>query len=236
MKKKIMIVIISSILFLSLFSCASNKPIYTRGWIGGSYKNVTSSMWKFNADNNCVYGLASEIKKRQNSALLAVKILKNTPAYSAELQEGDIICSINNEPVKSLKNFYKIIEKNKPGDVAEFEIFREGKFIVKQVKIGQEEFKKIGTISIGIGIGSKIDLSIGKHFSILSLLGYDIDDNRAELNSVEWNYEKNIPDKMVYYKNQSENWKVMLGIFQIGGYKQILSQSENSTNKTALGF
>ncbi|PMP77644.1 MAG: serine protease [Sulfurihydrogenibium sp.] len=70
--------------------------------------------------------LSEELKEKLgiDYGVIILKVKKNSPAYLAELKEGDIITKFNGELVKNSKELYKIFQKVKPGDMVEIEIIR----------------------------------------------------------------------------------------------------------------
>ncbi len=62
---------------------------------------------------------------------------KDSPGEKAGLLAGDVITSINGEPVKSLKEYSEILKKFQPGDAVEFSLTRNEKEKVISVTLGE---------------------------------------------------------------------------------------------------
>ncbi len=74
---------------------------------------------------------------------------EDSPASQAELKEGDIIISINNTGVTTIKELLSQI-KSHPKKTVSVVISRDGKQITKQIRLGQKEFgsEKIGFLGV----------------------------------------------------------------------------------------
>lgn len=66
-------------------------------------------------------------------------ISPGSPAEKAELEEGDIIVSVNGEKVNKDNSLTKIIRKYNPGDIITLSVLRNGSYITKAVKLGEWE-------------------------------------------------------------------------------------------------
>ncbi|KPK55595.1 MAG: hypothetical protein AMS21_13495 [Gemmatimonas sp. SG8_38_2] len=76
--------------------------------------------------------LVSDIEGVQGG-LLVVKVVENTPAYSAGLRQGDVVLAANRVPVRSVKQLRKIL-----GDAGEAELMYVRKGKKKTCKIGSK--------------------------------------------------------------------------------------------------
>ncbi|NJW52947.1 M61 family metallopeptidase [Salinimicrobium oceani] len=68
---------------------------------------------------------------------------KNTPAYKAGLDRGDMIISVNGSEIKTEEAWKEMLANSKAGDVLNLEIERFGKIIKKSVKLEQDPTYKI---------------------------------------------------------------------------------------------
>ncbi|OGY46063.1 MAG: hypothetical protein A2744_04075 [Candidatus Buchananbacteria bacterium RIFCSPHIGHO2_01_FULL_44_11] len=68
-------------------------------------------------------------------ALIYKKPLSNTPAADAGLAVGDIIVSVDGQPVDSNDNLTKLIQQYQPGDQVNLDIIRDGKQLAKIVTL-----------------------------------------------------------------------------------------------------
>lgn len=71
-----------------------------------------------------VADLSEEIKEKTNieEGVIVLKIEKNSPSSNTGLVVGDIITKVNGIPVKNLREFKKIINMVKPGEMIELEV------------------------------------------------------------------------------------------------------------------
>ena len=60
--------------------------------------------------------LGASIKETEDGLLISRNTAKGSPAYTAGLDNGDLITTLNGSPVTSLDAFNSIIENSKPGD------------------------------------------------------------------------------------------------------------------------
>ena len=61
-------------------------------------------------------------------------VVKDSPAFKADLLSGDIIRKLNNIEVKDRNHFGNLIGENK-GQRIELELFRNDKTIVKEIQL-----------------------------------------------------------------------------------------------------
>jgi Do/DeqQ family serine protease len=126
----------------------------TRGWLGVYIRTLTP-------------GLASTRNLRVTKGVLIIKVLANTPAARAGLQENDVIVKVNNKPVETARALQRIIAKIKPGEKVTFSIYR-GRWRKRiTVKISQmpeeeppplaQEFEEFEFPDIGIEVAERED-------------------------------------------------------------------------------
>ena len=80
--------------------------------------------------------LTDELRKKveSNKGVYVVAVVINSPAFNADLLNGDIIRKVNNIEVADSSQLANLINENK-GQQIELEIFRDGKTIVKQIQL-----------------------------------------------------------------------------------------------------
>lgn len=95
------------------------------GYLGVSLQQVTED-------------LAKHLGLNKAQGVLISTVLENSPAEEGGLQQGDIIISIDGKKVNTEDEVRTSIQKIKPGKVAKIEIYRDKKYIYKNVVIGEE--------------------------------------------------------------------------------------------------
>ena len=83
-----------------------------------------------------VQDITPEISKiiESNKGVLIFAVMKNTPAYEADILRDDIVRKINNIVIKDVNHFLEIL-KNFSGKEVQIKIFRNNKDIIKTVKL-----------------------------------------------------------------------------------------------------
>jgi serine protease Do len=74
-----------------------------------------------------------------NEGVYILRVVKNSPAYNAKLATDDIIVSVQNQKILNLKDINNIIKINdlRPGDKITIRVFRDGKYIIRKLKLGK---------------------------------------------------------------------------------------------------
>ncbi|MBY4679137.1 Do family serine endopeptidase [Marinobacterium arenosum] len=95
-----------------------------RGWLGIEIQQLTPQ-------------LAESFGLDRMQGLLVAGLFRNSPAHLAGLQPGDIMLSINGNPISNSQLSMNQIAQYKPGDQVEVEILRNGKRQTLGVTIGE---------------------------------------------------------------------------------------------------
>lgn len=95
-----------------------------RGWMGLSPDDLTTA-------ERAEKGLDSDI------GILLVSVYDGGPADQAGLRRGDVILSINNEPIVSQRQALLIVAGSMPGDEVEIRAWRDGEQILTTVVAGE---------------------------------------------------------------------------------------------------
>jgi len=74
----------------------------------------------------------------QVSGIIVSDVYKNGPAEKADLRVGDIILSVNGEPINSAEEFVSILSDSSPGDTVKLKVFRERKTMEIQLKLAKK--------------------------------------------------------------------------------------------------
>lgn len=69
---------------------------------------------------------------------LVAGIQSNSPAEQANLQEGDIITSVNGETISGSSDLKDKISESKVGDTLSLEVYRNGKILTIEVTVGEQ--------------------------------------------------------------------------------------------------
>jgi len=80
--------------------------------------------------------LTNEYRRKigSNKGVYVIVVVRNSPAFDADMLNGDIIRRFNNIEITNASHFTSLIAENK-GQQIELEIFRDGKTIVKQIQL-----------------------------------------------------------------------------------------------------
>ncbi len=105
-----------------------------------------------------VYVADGEVVRRDGAEIASVEL--TGPAYIAGLQEGDIVVSIDGQPVVGSSDLGRLVQTNQPGDMLSFEVLRDGSTVTVPVGLGantDEESPLFGKPYIGVSSGSYFD-------------------------------------------------------------------------------
>ena len=106
------------------------KPVIESFTQNGSFDEATLGIYAYDSD---VAGYLS-LKNRLNKGVYVSKVNVNGPAASADLKEGDLICSVDGNGISTINDLREFIYGKKPGDEVELEVVRgENKRFVKVV-------------------------------------------------------------------------------------------------------
>jgi serine protease Do len=96
----------------------------TRGYIGVEAQQVTPTM-------------AKAMNVGQDAGALIAGVQSDTPASKAGLQPGDLITSVNGQPVKNPRELAVDVAAVQPGDEAKLQVLHDGQSKTVTVKVGQ---------------------------------------------------------------------------------------------------
>ncbi len=97
--------------------------IVTRGWVGIETQDLTPE-------------LAESFRSPTTAGALIAGVLRDSPAYRADLKAGDVLLAINRQPVINSASMLNLIATLKPKQEAILTIIREGKKVDIKVLIG----------------------------------------------------------------------------------------------------
>ena len=209
-----------------LSGCASQRPLLTRGWIGGEYKNAKAPFFKLPptlADKKSnVDILPEQVKKAQSGAVLVTRVTDNSPLSEAGIKEGDLIVGLYNKKIKGISSLRKIIDSVIPGQSVVLTVYRDGALIDIPVRVGSETYRKMKYLYLGFRLGPDINIIPDPDFSIFSLVSYKSNSSRVLLDSPEGKYTAQ--NLKAGEPQNNPVWDTWLVIFGFGGSENIVSQ------------
>ncbi|MCR5335895.1 MAG: Do family serine endopeptidase [Synergistes sp.] len=114
-----------------------------RGWLGATVQPLTASLVE-----------AYKIPVKEGSIIADVQ--KNSPADKYGLQRGDVIVKIGDSVIKNSEDVVFAVRNKLAGDLVPFEIYRDGKKMTVEVKLGDiDSVKGAGKHSRGRRNGSE---------------------------------------------------------------------------------
>ena len=97
-----------------------------RGWLGVRIQVVSKE-------------IAEAAKLREPKGAFVASVADNSPSDKAGIKNGDIIINFNGTPINEMKELPKIVAQTEVGKVVEVIVWRNGKEIVKKIKLGRLE-------------------------------------------------------------------------------------------------
>ncbi|MCM8832226.1 MAG: Do family serine endopeptidase [Candidatus Omnitrophica bacterium] len=111
------------------------KVLY--GWLGIGIQNLNQELRNY-------FGI------KEKEGVIIVKVEENSPAKKANLKEGDLILSFNNQIITNKRELEKIVSSLQIGKTYPMQILREGKHIFLNIEVGprpqDDIFLKTGEI------------------------------------------------------------------------------------------
>ncbi len=97
-----------------------------RGWLGVRIQVVSKE-------------IAEAAKLIEPKGAFVASVADNSPSDKAGIKNGDIIIKFNGTPINEMKELPKIVAQTEVGKVVEVIVWRNGKEIVKKIKLGRLE-------------------------------------------------------------------------------------------------
>jgi len=94
------------------------------GWLGVSIQDLNDDLRNY-------FGI------KEPEGVIIVKVYKDSPAQEGGLQEGDLILSFNDQPIKTTRDLVKTVSFAEVGTSAAVRVLREGKEQSVKIKIGK---------------------------------------------------------------------------------------------------
>lgn len=235
MKKQLHAVALSCFLILS--GCAAEKTTFERGWIGGHYLESDTSLLKrisrdyFQDQGEVVPILPKKIKERQSGAILVSRVFADTPVMQAGIREGDLIFAVDGETVEDLPAFRRLVDGKSAGDRLLVSVYRGGEIVELPVTVGRETYQKWGYFHLGFRLGTEFNVLPTPYFNLLSLVSYEKNDRRLQLQSPEYRYYRDSlalspgdTDRKPESEVDAEGWDAWFVLFGFSGKNIILTQ------------
>lgn len=108
----------------TVVSQLKDKGVVTRGWIGVQIQPVTDD-------------IADSLGLKKSSGALVAEPQDNGPAAKAGIQSGDVIASVDGEPVKDARDLAKKISGMAPGSAVKLGVIRKGSEQTLTVTLGE---------------------------------------------------------------------------------------------------
>lgn len=100
-----------------------------RGWIGVEPRDITPE-------------LAKNLGLSQKEGVIIAGILKNGPADKAGMKPGDVLLSVKDQPVSSMKEMFNLIARLQPGSRVEMAVSRDGRTMSMVVTVGKRPSRR----------------------------------------------------------------------------------------------
>jgi len=97
-----------------------------RGWLGVRIQVVSKE-------------IAEAAKLKEPKGAFVASVADNSPSDKAGIKNGDIIINFNGTPINEMKELPKIVAQTEVGTVVEVIVWRNGKEIIKKIKLGRLE-------------------------------------------------------------------------------------------------
>jgi hypothetical protein len=160
----------------------------------------------------------------QKGAIFVAGVYPSTPLAQAGLEAGDLILSVDETPVASLKSFRAVIDKAKPGTSVRLSVYRQGIFTDQTVVVGRETFdaEYPRSLAIGLFLEMRADLWPDPDFNVLGLLGYRQWDHRIDLQSPEGRAISQ--EQSRGHAGLSRGWSLCLGLVRFSFEHHVVEQ------------
>jgi serine protease Do len=123
---------IPSTLATGIIAQLKSEGEVTRGWLGVAIQDLTSEMAEY-------YGL------KYRRGVLVADVFKEDPADKAGIQAKDIILAVNGQKIETSRQLTSMIAGLKVGEIAQVEVFRNGKTQNFAIKLAKRDDKRLAS-------------------------------------------------------------------------------------------
>lgn len=154
------LVLVAAAAAVTVGGCASSAPPEprTRGWLGGTFVPVRGTSFLHpvpTLDGPVVVGAPDGV----TGGALVTAAAPDAPLAVAGLRAGDLVLTVGGEPVADGDDVRDAAERVAPGASVRVEWWRGGAGRMSaDVAAGRETWERRGTIRIGVGLSSSLDL------------------------------------------------------------------------------
>jgi serine protease Do len=120
----------------SVVAQLKDKGAVTRGWIGVQIQPVTTD-------------IAESLGLKNAEGALVAEPQSGSPAAKAGIKAGDVIQSVNGEPVKDARELARKISALAPGTAVKLAIYRDGKQDTLSLTLGQLPSERLASAATG---------------------------------------------------------------------------------------
>ena len=213
---------------LPFLANAAPKKLEHRAWLGGELKLAKRGDEAFSPSR--IGAFPRDLK--QQAGIFVNAAHPETPLAIAGIVTGDLILSLDDKPMTSLKTLQRSVESRAPGDTIRLTVYRDDNIEERTATLGIESYECWRTLVFGLMLTSKIDLVPNPEFSAL-VLGFNRCNERLDLRSPEVEFFRRHAKSPGGYRGIAgrENWQAWCILFSLGGHKQIVSQELFASEK-----
>lgn len=221
--------ILAAALALSLAACSSAPPTHERGWVGGRFAPVSRGEGLFAPDapaltgGGGVVGMPAGVEAE--GGLLVTDLPADSPLAAAGVVRGDLLLTVDGEPVGSPDDLRDGIEDRAPGAPVRLGIWRDGAERETTVTVGRERYEKRVSVGIGLFLAPEIDLwPFDDGVSVLGVVAFRTRDLRTEPSAAALSYlAASHPDAGIGFPDQ-ESVTLRILPLSLGTSKRVTSR------------
>lgn len=207
--------------------CASSgDTLRTRGWLGGGYLPVVASAFPVGegpyVDPHRIVGVPAATGAERGA--LVTWSAEDTPVHAAGLRPGDLLLRVGDRDVGDGDDVREAVEALPPGSPVPLRYWRGGAVHETSATVGTETWSKVGSLRLGLGLGSKFDLwPFDDGIDVLGLVvAHTVRGVDPDSPSVDY-LRASHPD-VPLMQGPLRSWEVFLGVIGFGGGERVIAQ------------